>query len=149
MDEAHIVTVNPLLAPYMTKIVKMWRKLGAWLWLATQNLKDFPNIAEKMLNMAEWWVCLTMPPEEVNDIARFKALTEEQRRCYCQPASCPAVIPKAWCCRKTRGAVPCGTAELVSGAGDDRERREGRAPRADAGIWLQRARGGPQGGTKT
>ncbi|HFF8947682.1 conjugative transfer ATPase [Serratia marcescens] len=79
VDEAHIVTVNPLLAPYMTKIVKMWRKLGTWLWLATQNLKDFPDIAEKMLNMAEWWVCLTMPPEEVNDIARFKALTEEQK----------------------------------------------------------------------
>ncbi|EMR4177620.1 conjugative transfer ATPase [Serratia marcescens] len=79
VDEAHIVTVNPLLAPYITKIVKMWRKLGAWLWLATQNLKDFPDIAEKMLNMAEWWVCLTMPPEEVNDIARFKALTEEQK----------------------------------------------------------------------
>lgn len=79
VDEAHIVTVSPLLAPYMTKIVKMWRKLGAWLWLATQNLKDFPDIAEKMLNMAEWWVCLTMPPEEVNDIARFKALTEEQK----------------------------------------------------------------------
>lgn len=79
VDEAHIVTVNPLLAPYMTKIVKMWRKLGAWLWLATQNLKDFPDIAENMLNMAEWWVCLTMPPEEVNDIARFKALTEEQK----------------------------------------------------------------------
>ncbi len=79
VDEAHIVTVNPLLAPYMTKIVKMWRKLGAWLWLATQNLKDFPDIAEKMLNMAEWWVCLTMPPEEVNDIARFKALTGEQK----------------------------------------------------------------------
>lgn len=41
VDEAHIVTVNPLLSPYMTKVVKMWRKLGAWLWLATQNLKDY------------------------------------------------------------------------------------------------------------
>jgi len=79
VDEAHLVTVNPLLAPYMTKIVKMWRKLGAWLWLATQNLKDFPDAAEKMLNMAEWWVCLTMPLEEVNHIARFKVLTEEQK----------------------------------------------------------------------
>ena len=78
VDEAHIVTVNPLLSPYMTKVVKMWRKLGAWLWLATQNLKDFPDIAEKMLNMAEWWICLTMPPEEVKDIARFRALTPEQ-----------------------------------------------------------------------
>ncbi|WP_413715430.1 conjugative transfer ATPase [Serratia ureilytica] len=79
VDEAHVVTVNPLLAPYMTKIVKMWRKLGAWLWLATQNLKDFPDIAEKMLNMAEWWMCLTMPKEEVNEIARFRALTDEQK----------------------------------------------------------------------
>ncbi|EKP2118858.1 conjugative transfer ATPase [Salmonella enterica] len=78
VDEAHIVTVNPLLSPYMTKVVKMWRKLGAWLWLATQNLKDFPDIAEKMLNMAEWWICLTMPPEEVKDISRFRALTPEQ-----------------------------------------------------------------------
>ncbi|WP_127958560.1 conjugative transfer ATPase [Serratia microhaemolytica] len=79
VDEAHIVTVNPLLSPYMTKVVKMWRKLGAWLWLATQNLKDFPDVAEKMLNMAEWWVCLTMPPEEVKEVSRFRALTPEQQ----------------------------------------------------------------------
>ncbi|EEA4402694.1 conjugative transfer ATPase, partial [Salmonella enterica subsp. enterica serovar Typhi] len=63
-DEAHISTTNPLLSPYMTKVVKMWRKLGAWLWLATQNLEDFPDIAQKMLNMAEWWLCLVMPPDE-------------------------------------------------------------------------------------
>ncbi|ENO7364412.1 hypothetical protein ACB425_004100, partial [Proteus mirabilis] len=77
VDEAHIVTVNPLLSPYVTKVVKMWRKLGAWLWLATQNLDDYPDCAEKMLNMAEWWVCLTMPQKEVEAIARFKTLSEE------------------------------------------------------------------------
>jgi type IV secretory pathway VirB4 component len=38
IDEAHIVTVNPLLGPYATKIVKMWRKLGAWLWLSLRTL---------------------------------------------------------------------------------------------------------------
>jgi hypothetical protein len=79
VDEAHVVTVNPLLAPYMTKVVKMWRKLGAWLWLATQNLEDYPNAAGKMLNMAEWWICLTMPKKEVEDIARFRTLSEEQK----------------------------------------------------------------------
>ncbi|EIM3058482.1 conjugative transfer ATPase [Salmonella enterica] len=78
-DEAHISTTNPLLSPYMTKVVKMWRKLGAWLWLATQNLEDFPDIAQKMLNMAEWWLCLVMPPDEVEQIARFKTLSEEQK----------------------------------------------------------------------
>ena len=43
IDEAHIVTTHPLVSPYLVKIVKMWRKLGAWLWLATQNLEDFPG----------------------------------------------------------------------------------------------------------
>lgn len=78
-DEAHVITTNPLLAPYMVKVVKMWRKLGAWLWLATQNLEDFPSTSKKMLNMIEWWLCLVMPPEEVEEIARFKKLTTEQK----------------------------------------------------------------------
>ena len=79
IDEAHIVTANPLMGPYATKIVKMWRKLGAWLWLFTQNLADFPDTAKKMLNMAEWWICLVMPPDEVEQIARFKTLNSEQK----------------------------------------------------------------------
>jgi len=78
-DEGHIITTNPLLAPYVVKLTKMWRKLGCWLWLATQNLEDFPDASKKMLNMMEWWLCLVMPKEEVEQIARFKALTEEQR----------------------------------------------------------------------
>ena len=79
VDEAHIVTTNPLLAPFVVKITKMWRKLGTWLWLATQNLEDFPDAAKKMLNMMEWWLCLVMPKEEVEQIARFRQLTAEQR----------------------------------------------------------------------
>ena len=79
-DEGHIITKNPLLAPYVVKITKMWRKLGTWYWIATQNMKDFPNEAETMLNMIEWWVCLAMPEDEVEQIARFKTLTSEQRQ---------------------------------------------------------------------
>jgi len=78
-DEGHIITTNPLLARYVVKITKMWRKLGAWFWIATQNLEDFPDASRKMLNMMEWWLCLVMPKEEVDQIARFKDLTEEQR----------------------------------------------------------------------
>ncbi|MEW8227225.1 MAG: hypothetical protein AB2748_15875, partial [Candidatus Thiodiazotropha endolucinida] len=33
----------------------------------------------KMLNMMEWWLCLVMPKEEVEQIARFKDLTDVQR----------------------------------------------------------------------
>ncbi|EBL8291857.1 conjugative transfer ATPase [Salmonella enterica] len=79
-DESHIITVNPLLARFLTKGSKMWRKLGIWLWLATQNLSDFPDDAKKLLNMVEWWELLTMPPEEVEQLERFKTLTPEQKQ---------------------------------------------------------------------
>jgi conjugative transfer ATPase len=78
-DEGHIVTKNALLARYLVKITKMWRKLGAWFWLATQNLDDFPAAAEAMLNMIEWWICLSMPPDEVEKIARFRELSPAQK----------------------------------------------------------------------
>jgi conjugative transfer ATPase len=78
-DEGHIITTNPLLARYVVKITKMWRKLGAWFWIATQNLEDFPDASRRMLNMMEWWLCLVMPKEEVEQIARFKDLNDEQR----------------------------------------------------------------------
>jgi hypothetical protein len=57
----------------------MWRKLGAWFWLATQNLDDLPKAAEPMLNMIEWWICLSMPPDEVEKIARFRELSPAQK----------------------------------------------------------------------
>jgi conjugative transfer ATPase len=78
-DEGHIITKNPLLAPYVVKITKMWRKLGAWYWLATQNVDDLPKAAEPMLNMIEWWICLSMPPDEVEKIARFRELSPAQK----------------------------------------------------------------------
>ncbi len=78
-DEGHIITTNPLLAPFVVKVVKMWRKLGAWWWVATQNMGDFPAAAKKMLNMIEWWICLVMPQDEIEEVARFKNLSEEQK----------------------------------------------------------------------
>ncbi|HBO0859746.1 conjugative transfer ATPase [Pseudomonas aeruginosa] len=78
-DEGHVITKNPLLSPYVVKVTKMWRKLGAWFWLATQNIDDLPLAAEPMLNMIEWWVCLSMPPDEVEKIARFRKLTPAQK----------------------------------------------------------------------
>ncbi|HBM3184881.1 TPA: conjugative transfer ATPase [Klebsiella oxytoca] len=79
IDEAHLITTSPLLSPFVTKASKMWRKLGIWLWLATQNMADYPDTSAKMLNMCEFWMCLVMPPKEVEEIARFKTLTVEQR----------------------------------------------------------------------
>ncbi len=78
-DEGHIITTNPLLSPYVVKITKMWRKLGTWFWLATQNMKDFPDAATRMFNMCEHWVLLTMDRDEIEQVARFRTLTPAQR----------------------------------------------------------------------
>lgn len=78
-DEAHLFTTNPLLAPFIVKIVKMYRKLGAWLWLATQNLEDFPRESRKMLSMFEWFIAMTCPKEQVELIAEFRDLSIEQK----------------------------------------------------------------------
>ena len=78
-DEGHIITTNALLAAYVVKITKMWRKLGTWFWLATQNMQDFPDATSRMLNMCEWWILLTMDRDEIDQVARFRTLTDEQR----------------------------------------------------------------------
>jgi conjugative transfer ATPase len=79
-DEAHIVTTHPLLAPYLTKASKVWgRRYAVWLWLATQNMEDFPAGANRLLNTLEWWIALYMPPEEIEQLARFRDLTTEQK----------------------------------------------------------------------
>jgi type IV secretory pathway VirB4 component len=45
--EEHIITTNPLLARHVAKITKMWRKLGAWLWIATTTSKTSPTPAAR------------------------------------------------------------------------------------------------------
>lgn len=88
-DEGHIITTNPLLAPYVIKITKMWRKLGCWFWIATQNVEDFPDSARRMLNMMEYWLALTMPKDEIEQTSRFKSLTPEQEHMMAQCVKVP------------------------------------------------------------
>ncbi|MDV5393119.1 conjugative transfer ATPase [Shewanella xiamenensis] len=78
IDEAHLVTVNPLLAPFIIKMVKMFRKIGVNPWFITQNITDFPAEAEKLLTMIEWYIVMLASPQEVELIAKYKSLTEEQ-----------------------------------------------------------------------
>ena len=78
-DEGHLITTNPLLGPKIAKGTKMWRKLSIWFWLATQDMKDFPNSMSRVLNMCEFWLMLTMEMAEIDEVARFKKLTDEER----------------------------------------------------------------------
>jgi hypothetical protein len=65
MDENHIFTAIPLLANIQTRVAKTGRKLGLWLGVATQNMKDFPEGARRMLAQIEHWLCLHGPPDEI------------------------------------------------------------------------------------
>lgn len=78
-DEGHLVTRNALLGPKIAKGTKMWRKLGIWFWLITQNMADFPDSMSRVLSMCEVWDLLTMEKSEIEEVARFKSLTREQR----------------------------------------------------------------------
>ena len=78
-DESHLITTNDLLGPKLAKASKMWRKLGIWLWLATQNMKDFPDSMSRVLSMCEWWMLLVMDKSEIDEVSRFRSLTKEQR----------------------------------------------------------------------
>jgi len=78
-DEGHLITTNELLGPKIAKGTKMWRKLNLWFWLATQNLKDFPGSMDRVLSMCEFWMLLTMDKSEIEEVARFRSLSPEQR----------------------------------------------------------------------
>ncbi|MBE0469929.1 MAG: conjugative transfer ATPase [Methyloprofundus sp.] len=78
-DEGHLTTTNPMIAPVVTNMTKMARKLNLWFWLATQNLADFKDVAAKMLTNMEWWVSMATTREEVDQISRFRQLTDDQK----------------------------------------------------------------------
>jgi conjugative transfer ATPase len=78
-DEGHLITKDPLLGPKVAKGTKMWRKLGIWFWLGTQNMHDFPDSMSRVLSMCEVWDLLAMEKAEIEEVARFKSLTREQR----------------------------------------------------------------------
>ncbi len=80
IDEAHVLLQNPLISPYINRISAMWRTFGAWLWIATQNIRQFPDNAKELLNQPEWWYCLSMDKDEIDQISRFKSLTKPQQK---------------------------------------------------------------------
>jgi conjugative transfer ATPase len=78
-DEAHVVTKSPMLAPFLVKAVKVQRKIGISSILATQNLSDFTDDSAKLLNMIDWWMILCPTMDEVEQVSRFKPLSEERK----------------------------------------------------------------------
>ncbi len=83
VDEGHVITANAALVKPLVFGAKTWRKLNIWLHQATQDMKDYPGNAEKMLSLAEWWLCLGMSMKEVEQLAKFLPVTKEQKLLLC------------------------------------------------------------------
>jgi conjugative transfer ATPase len=77
-DEAHLIMNHPMLAPVAIKIVRMWRKYGAWFLAATQETKSFKGGAEAILAMAEMFFTLCPPEEEVEQMTKILKLSDEK-----------------------------------------------------------------------
>lgn len=75
----------------------MWRKLGIWLWLATQNMADFPDESDKLLSMVEWWELLNLSNDEVEQVNRFRRLSEAQKMMLLSAKKQIRNILKVWC----------------------------------------------------
>lgn len=78
-DENHLFIKNGLIAKTVIKIVKMWRKLGAWYWPATQNMEDYAGDARVVLSLCEFWLLLGLEPQQADEVAAFKKLTDEEK----------------------------------------------------------------------
>ncbi len=78
-DELHLFLKIPLLAAMLTREAKMARKLGLVLLLFTQNMRDFADESQKVVAMMENILCLALPPDEIAQVERFRALSEEER----------------------------------------------------------------------
>jgi len=79
-DEGHIITTNPTLVKPFVFGAKTWRKLSIWLRQGTQQLKDYPDEAEKMIDLAEWWYLINFEQKQIDELERFKAITEDEKR---------------------------------------------------------------------
>ncbi|MCR9909671.1 conjugative transfer ATPase [Vibrio campbellii] len=77
-DEAHLILNHPMLAPVAIKIVRMWRKYGAWFLTATQDTTSFKGGAEAILILAEMFITLAPPESEIERLKSLLKLTDEQ-----------------------------------------------------------------------
>lgn len=76
-DECHLVCSNPLLGPFLVKMVKCFRKLQTWPLFATQNVGDMAGGSAKLLSMIEWYFALNTEKEEAEMIQKIKGLPDE------------------------------------------------------------------------
>ena len=82
LDECHIITKHKVPAASLTQCAKMSRKVGLYLWLATQNVKDFDGSVAKMLSMFEYWIVLDMSNKEFEQVTQYVEVSDIEQQLF-------------------------------------------------------------------
>lgn len=77
IDEAHLWAKIPLLMSGMVVAVKVFRKLGCWLCIITQDITYFKGDAKKILGNAEFWWLMKMDAKEIAQAETILNLSDE------------------------------------------------------------------------
>lgn len=79
IDEAHLWAKINLLISGLIVGAKVFRKLGCWLNIITQDITDFIGEARKILGNAEFWWLMRMDEKEIRQAEEILNLSEETR----------------------------------------------------------------------
>lgn len=64
-DEAHLILKDKRIAPIAVKIVRMWRKYGAWFLAATQDFLSFTGESRSILGVGEYYFAIKPPADDL------------------------------------------------------------------------------------
>lgn len=74
-DEAHLILKDPRIAPVAVKIVRMWRKYGAWFLAATQDFsQSFIGEARAILGVGEYFYAIKPPKDDLEILCELAKL---------------------------------------------------------------------------
>lgn len=103
-DEAHLILKDPRIAPVAVKIVRMWRKYGAWFLPATQDIEQsFKGEASAILQICEFFIALKPPKADLDKLAEIAGLSEEDKKLVASARAEKHKYTEAVVINKTRG----------------------------------------------
>lgn len=103
-DEAHLILKDRRIAPVAVKIVRMWRKYGAWFLPATQDIAgSFKGEASAILQICEYFIALKPPPDDLDALADIARLNEADKKLIASARAEKYKYTEAVVINKTRG----------------------------------------------
>lgn len=77
IDEVHLWAKVPMLIDGLLVGAKVFRKLGTWLCLITQDISDFDEETSKILSNAEFWWLMRLSEKEIKQAETILGLDDE------------------------------------------------------------------------